>query len=224
MLLHVDAVEEILKVGNLRVQHCLTHAVRDLLCRFCNLFKEGIVGVALLAQVLLKAQHGVTAQRTFQVGIGAVLGGVIRGGVRAEAVGLSFNQHGAFTGADLLHGVAGCGKHGENVIAIHANTLEAVACGAGGHRHAGLHLEGHRDSPAVVLHEEKHRGVIGGGKNHGLVCVTFGGGAVTEVDRHGGLLGVLGGVGCLALTGAAGAGFSFNVGIEVQTHGVADGV
>ena len=54
------------------------------------------------------------------------------------------------------------------------------------------------------------------------MCVTLGGGAVTEVDRHGGLLGVLGGVGCLALTGAAGAGFSLDVGVEVQTHGVAD--
>ena len=52
--------------------------------------------------------------------------------------------------------------------------------------------------------------------------VTLGGGAVTEVDRHGRLLGVLGRVGCLALTGAADAGFSLDVGVEVQTHGVAD--
>ena len=54
--------------------------------------------------------------------------------------------------------------------------------------------------------------------------VTLGGGAVTKVDRHGGLLGILGRVGCLALTGAAGAGFSLDVGVEVQTHSVADGV
>ena len=72
----------------------------------------------------------VAAQRTFQIGISAVLGGVIRGGVRTEAVGLSFNQHGAFTGTDLLHGVAGCSQYGENVVAVNANTFKAVACGA----------------------------------------------------------------------------------------------
>ena len=222
MFLRVDAVEEMLKVGNFAVQHCLAHAGCDLLRGFCNLSKECIIGVAVITQVLLKAQHGVATQRTFQVGIGAVLGGVVRGGVRAEAVGLSFNQHGAFTGTNLLHGVAGRGEHRENVVAVHADTFKAVACGAGGHRHAGLHLEGHGDSPAVVLHEEEHRCVIGGGKNHGLVRITLGGGAVTEVDRHGRLLGVLGRVGCLALTGAADAGFSLDVGVEVQTHGVAD--
>ena len=56
------------------------------------------------------------------------------------------------------------------------------------------------------------------------MSIALAGGAVAEVDRDGGLLRVGCGVGGLALAGGALAGFSLDIGIEVQAHGVADGV
>ena len=46
--------------------------------------------------------------------------------------------------------------------------------------------KGYRNSPAVVLHEEEYGGIVGCGKDHGLVDFAFGGGTVAEVDADGG--------------------------------------
>ena len=68
--------------------------------------------------------------------------------------------------AGMVKGPLGGRVDGQDVIAVHPDAGNPVAAGAVDQRNLGLDLKGNRDGPVVVLAEEHHGGVVGGGENH----------------------------------------------------------
>src|SRR5659263_288684 len=109
---------------------------------------------------------------------GAVAGGVVRGGVRAHAVGLGLDVERSVTCGDVVEGVARGGVAGDDVVPVHPQVRDAEAVRTVRQGEPRLALAGHRDRPVVVLQEEQHRSLRRGGEDERLVGVALGGGAV----------------------------------------------
>ena len=85
----------------------------------------------VLAQVFFQANQRVCVQTLLEFFVVTVFGGVVGGGMRAQAVCFRLDQYGAFAAADFIECVAGDGKGAEHIVAVNAQPFKAVALGAG---------------------------------------------------------------------------------------------
>ena len=93
-------------------------AARDLLV---DRLVEARLEEVLLLQIGDEARQRVLALPGLDLLLGPVLGGIVRGGVDAEAIRDAFDERGAAAGARALDGLAGRHLHGEHVVAVHLN-------------------------------------------------------------------------------------------------------
>ncbi len=136
-------------------------------------------------QVLLQPRHRVAEREMLPVVGRPVARRIVRGRVRARAVGDPFDQRRPEVAPRALGGPARGREHGEEVVAVHAQRRDAGADAARGKGRAfaaGDGLEG-RDRPLVVDHVQDHRGAIDVGEGQGIVEVGLGGRAVADPAR-----------------------------------------
>ncbi len=107
-----------------------------------DLLEEGVVGHALGAEVLLQPLQRILGPPQRLFGGFPVLRGVVRRGVRADAVGEGLDQHRAVALPGVLERPLRDGVHGDDVVAVHPDAREPVALGPVGQRDAGLHRLG----------------------------------------------------------------------------------
>src|SRR5579872_5921408 len=93
---------------------------------------EGIIIGATGTQPLSTLGDGVLLAPRLQIGVGAVAGGVVGGGVRLHAIGEAFDQIGSLATAGAVGGGPDDGVDAEHVGAVHPDAGEAVASGTVG--------------------------------------------------------------------------------------------
>ena len=162
-----------------------------------HLVKEGLFNT-LVAQVGLESNDGIAGDPRFHFAVCSILRGVVAGGMGADAVGVRLHHRGALALPGIVHQFGRHGVASKDIVAVNLNTGHAVAVCSAVERNSRLNADGNRNSPVVVLHKEHLRGLLAGGKNHGLVNIALAGGAVAKVDDDG-LVGfvVAGGVGAI---------------------------
>src|SRR5690606_17885056 len=117
-----------------------------------------------LGEVLAQADHRFTGPAVLDLGLVAVAGGVVGGGVVVQAVGHHFDDGAAFAAAGAFHGAAHALEHGDQVVAVHLQAVQAAGDALLGQGlGAGLGVAGHGDGPAVVDHAQHQRGLVGAG-------------------------------------------------------------
>src|SRR5260370_129294 len=113
--------------------------------------------------------------------LAAVLELVVLRGVRVDTPDLGVDEGGAFAASRALDRLLAHRIGGRHVGAVDGHADDAVAAGPVGD--VGVcHLEPdrHRDRIAVVLADEHHRQLVGGGEIHSLVKVALARGAISE--------------------------------------------
>ena len=105
--------------------------------------------------------------------------------MRAHAVGERLDQGRALAAPGTIERPLGDGLHGQHVVAVDPQARDAEARRAPVQRDARLHLDGLRDRPLVVLHEEHDRRMVAGREDERLAHVALAGRPVAEVDQHG---------------------------------------
>src|SRR5690606_24032963 len=98
-----------------------------------------------------QAGHRVAGPGVLDLGLVAVAARVVGGGVVVQAIGHEFDHAAAAARARSLHGTAHALEHGEQVVAVHLQAVQAAGDallrqGLG----AGLRRTRHRDRPTVV--------------------------------------------------------------------------
>src|SRR5690606_9458994 len=98
-----------------------------------------------------QAGHRLAGPAVLHFGLVAVAAGVVGGGVVVQAVGHEFDDAAAAARARARHGAAHALEHGEQVVAVHLQAVQAAGQALLGQGlGAGLRLARHRDRPAVV--------------------------------------------------------------------------
>ena len=113
-------------------------------------------------------------------------GAVVRCGVHAEAIGHRLDQRGAVAVAGARHRLAHHVNDSEEIVAVDANTRDAVGDSLLGDRgRCRLQLARRRNRPVVVLAEEDDRRFHDAREVDGFVKVPLRRGALTEMhDDH----------------------------------------
>ena len=122
MFFGVGAVEESVEFIGFGGNRRLAHPVGKLLCFVSEFFEEGIICVPVLAQIFFQANQRVCVQTLLEFFVVTVFGGVVGGGMRAQAVCFRFDQYGAFAAADFIKRVAGDGEGAERIVAVNAQS------------------------------------------------------------------------------------------------------
>ena len=107
--------------------------------------------------------------------------GVIGCRVRPHPVGDGLDVGRAAAGSSAIESDAHRGHDRDDVVAVDPDARDAEAGRTVGDRAHGLHPDGLRDRPLVVLAEEDDRGREARGEDHGLVDVALAGRAIAEV-------------------------------------------
>ena len=185
-----------------------THVGRDIRRLVVDLVEERRRRAAALEPRAVAGDR-VALGPVLDLGVGAVLRGVVGGGVRAHAVGERLDEAGAVAGSRLLERLPRDGVADEHVVAVDAHAGHAESAAAQRERAARLARDRDRDRPLVVLHEEHLRRLVARREDEGLVGVALRRGAVAVVHEHRGIR-----------VGIAGA----DAAVELDAHGVPGGV
>src|SRR5213079_1853440 len=176
----VHVVEDRERVG----RRCRLEApdrLRDLLV---HPLLDPVLQEVLLLEVGAEARERVLLLPGGHLLLGPVLGGIVRGGVDAEAIRHALDQRRPLARVRTLDRLARGDIHREHVVAVHLDPGQAVGQRLLGDRlRVGLFLERHGDGPLVVLADEHDRDVPDPREVQRLVEVALAGGAVAEV-RH----------------------------------------
>ena len=133
-------------------------------------------------QVVLQAQDRIAERPGVGLGLRPIGRGIVRGRVRADAIGDVFDQRRPEIAARPLDRPFRHGVHGEIVVAVDPQRRDAeaeAARGEGARAAAGDALEG-RDRPLVVDDVQHHRRLVGRGEDQRGVEVRFGRRAVAD--------------------------------------------
>src|SRR3989344_1076011 len=141
--------------------------------------------VANLDQVLLEARDRIAQREVAPVVGRTVLGWIVRGGMRAGAVGDPFDHGRAEVAARAFGGPGRGGVDRVEIVAVDPQRGDAATDatpGEGGGFTTGNRLEG-GDGPLVVDHVEDHRRAIHVSESESGVEVRLGGGTVADPGR-----------------------------------------
>ena len=125
---------------------------------------------ALRDQVGAQARNRIARPGGLHFVVVAVAARVVGGGVVVQAVGEELDHAAAFAVASALGGAAHAFEHGEQVVAVDLQAVQAAGQALLRQRlGAGLRRARHRDRPAVVDHaQHQRRGVGAGGIQRGV--------------------------------------------------------
>ena len=137
-------------------------------------------------QVLLQPRDRIAQRKPCPIIGGTVLGGIVRGGMRARAVRDPFDQRGAEPSMRALGRPARNRQDREEVVAIRAQRQDAVAQAPSrkrGDLAPGEALE-RRDRPLVIDDVEDHGRLIDGGESERTVEIGLGRRAIADPGRN----------------------------------------
>ena len=114
----------------------------------------------IFGEIFLVERDGIARLPVIEHFLGHVFGGVVLR-VAFHAHGLHFDQHGAASGAALLHRVLGGVVNGHHIVAVGDHAANAVGVGAVG-KIAQRNLLGHRRrvSPLIVFERPDQRRLL----------------------------------------------------------------
>src|SRR5690606_14561700 len=136
-------------------------------------------------QVLAQANHRLAGPGVLDLVLATVAAGVVGGGVVVQAVGHELDHAAALALARALVGAAHRLEHGDEVVAVHLQAVQAAGQALLGQGPgAGLRSAPDRDRPAVVDHAQDQRELVGPSGIHRGVEVGLRGTAVAAAgDR-----------------------------------------
>src|SRR5713101_2990394 len=103
------------------------HGLLDFGCaRFEHLLLPDFRPLPGLLQIALHAQQRITPFPLLQLGVIAILAGIVRGGVRPYTVGIGFDQRRPLSAPRPFHGLTHHGVHRKHIIAIDEDPRKAI--------------------------------------------------------------------------------------------------